>query len=502
MQLSNAVNTLWFKAMLVTAASVLAILFGMIAITNNPIFIGLAVGMILGLFLLASPRVTIGLVIALGLGTPALLDMAGHGLSRMLWAISMLALLLWVPGITHLFSLNPQHKKVTPAFIWLAVLFALFALLSTAFQLHAFSELFAGFKRHFQAFGLMLALAALPWVRADFDKWLKLLLAIGLLQLPFALFERFVLVPLRGGIALAGGEATDVVAGTMGANLQGGSPNAIMVFFVILVFAFVVARWKEKLLSTGKMWLFSMLLLLPLTLGETKIVIVLLPLVSTLLFMRDIQREPAKFIPILLLLFVLTFGLAYMYVYLMLESTFVEAFEGVLAYNIQDMGYGNLLLNRTTALTFWAGLHGWHDPIRLLFGHGLGSAYGAGLDAGHVAQLYPKYGINLTTVSSLLWDLGLAGLVLYLTMLGTAWVQLGRIEKSTSNPLLRADSLSIRIGIALCGVYLMYSDSQINLIVHEIIIACMLGYGAFLYREHVAAKQSASAALPIIHRSV
>lgn len=486
MQLSSATHQLWFKLALFLTASFLAVLFGMIAITNNPILIGLAVGMILGLFLLASPKITIWLVIVLGLGTPALLDMTG--LSRMLWAIAMLAILLWVPGVMHLFSLNPQYKKSNPLFIWLAILFALFALASTALQMHSFSEFFAGFKRYFQGFGLMLVLATMPWAKLDFDRWLKALLAIALLQLPFAIFERFILVPLRGGIEMLGGQATDIVAGTMGANLKGGSPNSIMVFFVLLAFTFVIARWKEKLITTGKTCLLSVLLLLPLALGETKIVIVLLPMIAVLLFMKDIQREPSKFIPVLLLLFTLTFGLAYMYVYVMLESTFVEAIEGILSYNVHDVGYGNLLLNRTTVLTFWVGLHDWSNPITFLFGHGLGSSYGAGFDAGHMAQLYPKYGINLTTISTLLWDLGVVGLVMYLSILVMAWIQMGRVEKRTTDPQIRADSLSIRVGIALCMVFLMYSDSQINLIVHEIIIAVMLGYGAFLYRRHQASQ--------------
>ena len=486
MQLSSATNQLWFKLSLFFTASFLAVLFGMIAITNNPILIGLAVGMILGLFLLASPKISIWLVVVLGLGTPALLDMTG--LSRMLWAIAMLAILLWVPGLMHLFSLNPQHKKITPLYIWIAILFAVFALASTALQLHSFSELFGGFKRYFQGFGLMLVLATMPWARADFDRWLKVLLAIALLQLPFAVFERFLLVPLRGGIEMLGGQATDVVAGTMGANLKGGSPNSIMVFFVLMAFACVIARWKEKLIPTGRACLLSAILLLPLALGETKVVIVLLPMIAILLLMKDIQREPSKFIPILFLLFVLTFALAYLYVYVMLDSTFIDAVEGILRYNIQDVGYGNLLLNRTTVLTFWAGLHDWSNPITFLFGHGLGSSYGAGFDAGHMAQLYPKYGINLTTISTLLWDLGMVGLVLYVSILAVAWLQIGRIERQTTDPQMRADSLSIRVGIALCVVFLMYSDSQINLIVHEIIIAIMLGYGAFLYCQHHASQ--------------
>jgi hypothetical protein len=51
--------------------------------------------------------------------------------------------------------------------------------------------------------------------------------------------------------------------------------------------------------------------------------------------------------------------------------------------------------------------------------------------------------------------------------------------------VIRVGGLVIKVGLALMFTFLMYSDSQVNLMVHEIIVACMLGYGAFLYREQV-----------------
>ena len=389
MKIKLPTNSLWFKSLFVLLASFLALIFAFISITNNPILIGLAVGVVLGVFLLTNPKITIWLVLILGLATPALLDMIGHGMSRMLWAVSMLALLLWIPGIFNLISINPRQSKLVPAFVWAAVIFAFYAVMVTLSQLHSTGELFGGFKRYFQAFGLMLTLVV-AYSRQDFDNWLKVLLYVALLQLPFALFERFILVPLRGGLA-AGGEATDIVAGTMGANMDGGSPNAIMVLFVLIAWGFVLARWKEKLIRPGKVLMLSLLLLLPLALGETKVVIVLLPLVGVVLFSRDFWRDPVRFLPLVLGMAALTIALAYLYIYVMLDSTFVQAFRGMWAYNVNEVGYGNLLLNRTTAFTFWMGLHGWHDPISLLFGHGLGSSYGSGLDAGHVAQLSAVY---------------------------------------------------------------------------------------------------------------
>jgi hypothetical protein len=357
-------------------------------------------------------------------------------------------------------------------------------------------ELFGGFKRYFQTFGLLLALVTLANTQKDFDFWLKLLLIIALLQLPFAFFERFVLVPLRGGLA-AGGEATDVVAGTMGANLEGGSPNAIMVIFVLIAFSFVFSRWKAGLIETSRAVLIAFLLLLPLALGETKVVIVLLPLLAIVLLRKDMMREPAKYIPVFAGAILVTIAFAYVYFHFLEDSNIFDGLMGIVAYNVEEkLGYGKLLLNRTTATIFWAKFHGWQDPVSFLFGHGLGSSYGNGLDAGHVARLYPNYGINLTTISTLLWDLGVVGLTMYVSIYLAAWAQVSKVWRNSISEKVKADCMAIQVGIALTLFFLIYSDSQVNLLVHELIIAVMLGYAAFLHqqqqREIQATQQAAN----------
>ena len=482
MQIANR-NSTWLKLAFFIAASGLALLFGLISVTANPILIGLAVGLVGGMFFLAIPKKTIWLVIVLGLATPALLDMGGHGLHRVLWAVSMMALLLFVPGLLNLFSFNPNQKKHIPLFIWLALVFLLYAIIVSIAQLYGLTEFFTGFKRYFQTFGLLIALVTLANTKQDFDQWLKLLLIIALLQLPFALFERFLLVPLRGGLA-AGGEATDIVAGTMGANIEGGSPNAIMVTFVLIAAAFVFSRWKVGLIETSRATILAIVLILPLALGETKVVIVMLPILAFVLLRKDIKQQPTKYIPLFISLIALTFVFAFIYFHFLEDSNIVDGLMGILAYNVEEkLGYGKLLLNRTTVMTFWAKFHGWQDPISFLFGHGLGSSYGNGIDAGHIARLYPNYGINLTTISTLLWDLGIVGLFLYVSIYVTAWVQLSKVWRQSKNNQVKADCIAIQVGISLTLFFLIYSDSQVNLLVHELMIAVMLGYAAFLYQQ-------------------
>ena len=488
MNLAKTSQSVWIKRVFFTMACLLACLFGLISITGNPILIGLAVGSLVGIFLLAMPKKTIGLIIVLGLITPALLDIAGHGLSRMLWAISMMALLLWVPGLLNLIDFNRSNdinqRRYIPLFTWLSLTFVIFAVINTILQLHSVGQFLGGFKRYFQTFGLILALATFAISRKEFDQWLKLLLGIALLQLPFALFERLVLVPMRGGIALGGGQATDIVAGTMGANLDGGSPNSIMVTFVLIAFAFVFSRWKSGLIDTNRLFILSFILLLPLVLGETKVVIVMLPLLALVLIGKDMMQEPSKYIPVFGGILVLSLAFAYLYFHFMLDSNIVDGLLGILAYNVDEkIGYGTSLLNRSSVVTFWAQLHSWHDPVRLLFGSGIGSSYGDGFNAGHIASMYPKYGIGLTALSTLLWDLGVVGLILYLSIFIVAWVQISKTWRHSQNIKTKADCIALQAGISLTLFFIIYSDSQLNLLVHQLIIAIMLGYAAFLYQE-------------------
>lgn len=479
----NISNKLLPKVLFFLMTTMMAVVFSMLAVTGNPILVGLGVGLVVGIFLLKAPKVTIWLVIALGLGAPAVLDIGGHGLSKVLWAISMMALLLLLPGVINLIYVQPSQKRQIPTFIWLAIVFVLIAMLSSALEHSSLGEFFTGFKRYFQAFGLLLALCTLNITRHDFDGWLKLLMGIALLQLPFAVFERFILVPMRGGIHGAGAEATDIVAGTMGANLSGGSPNGLMVLFLLMAFAFVFSRWRAGLITRTNMWLMGSALLLPLGLGETKVVVVLFPLMMLVLLRKDIWRNPIRYMPALLALAGVTIAFAYLYVYVMLDTTFTQAYMASVKYNLKEVGYGTSLLNRTTVMSFWWSMQGSHDPVGMLLGHGLGSSYGAGFQAGHIAAMYPGYGIGLTTVSTMLWDVGLIGLLLYITIFIAAWRAANKVWRMSKNSEVKADALAIQAVIALTLFFMIYLDTQINLIMHEIMIAMTLGYLAFLLKE-------------------
>lgn len=459
-----------------------SLFLGVLATTANLVAIGTGLGLLVGAVLLAAPRMVIWIMIALSLTSGVLVSLAGPAYVRLPWALSLLSFTLWPLALFNLL----QQKRV-PLFVWLALAFVLLCVAGSAFDWYSLDEFVAGFKRYFQAYGLLFALATLGFSTDDMRRWKKLVLAIAMLQLPFALYEFLVLVPLRGGLN-AGSEVLDVVAGTFGANLNGGSPNAEMSAFLLIVLAFLGMRWHAGLLRTRSYLACSLICLIPLGMGETKIVVLLLPLTAFILLRREFFKAPARYMPAVLGFCAITALLGYIYVTVMMRSTLSAVLENIMRYNFEQAGYGLAYLNRSTVLSFWWERHGWHDPLTLLFGHGIGSSYWSptNLLAGHIGMQFARYSIDLTAVAALLWDVGLVGAMLYLLVIGAAWHAANRLVRHSGEAAVRADALSIQAGLAIVLVFLFYNSSAVNLLAFQVLIATLLGYLAFLYRTDPA----------------
>lgn len=481
-------RALALKSLFALFMAFLAFLFGMLAVSANPMMIGLGVGLVGGALLLAAPGVSVLILIVVCLVMGALISFAGTAFGKLPWAMSLLGLLLLVPVVL---SIAKARRPSVPGFVWLAIAFMGYAVMATALQGNSIAESVAGFKRYFQVFGLMLALALLAFSKQDFLRWQKFLLGIALLQFPFALYELLVLVPQRGGLSKAS-FTTDVVAGTFGANLEGGSPGMVMVVFLLVVFAFLFSRWRSGLISGPATLFFSLFLILPVGMGENKVVVLMLPMAWFVLVRHDVARSPVKYLPVLLAGLLMTGVLGYVYVELIMKSNISDVIRSTVSYNFADAGYGAFFLNRTTVLTFWFGQQGLHDPTGFFFGNGLGSAF-LGQISGHVGMRYPRYGIDLTAASTLLWDLGIIGLVMFVTIFTGAWQTAGKIYRESQDLEIKADCLAVQAGISLFLVLIIYSQDMVNLISMEIVYSVVLGYLAHLYARHAASAKAVSA---------
>ncbi|MDP2223539.1 hypothetical protein, partial [Nitrosomonas sp.] len=393
------------------------------------------------------------------------------------WGVSLLGFFLMLIAFFGV-ATSPNRLKGTPVFIWVALGFLVYALLNSFIQWHSPGEFLVGFKRYFQVWGLLFALCWLAFDEQSIHRWRVLFLITGLLQLPFALYELIVFVPpLRSTWGVA---AVDVVAGTFGASMDGGGASGEMALFLIITLAFLLTWRMEKLLSVAHLVLLIPFLLAPLILGETKSVVIMLPLMFFMLYRHEMFVRFHYWLMGFVVVVFLSVAVGYYYLSLS-DRSIDKQLEDTIDYNVKDRGYGKAYLNRTTVITFWVKQQGAHAPVSLMFGNGLGSSN----SGGHIAKRYPGSGIGLTAASTLLWEMGLFGFGLFIAILVFAWRCALRLQRESTVPLVRADARAIQASLALFVFLVFYRVSLLELPSIQIVFAAILGYLAWLYRRHV-----------------
>lgn len=467
----------------------LAVFFGLVAVTANTIIVALAAGLLIGLLLLAMPIWSIWLILVAGILIVGVLPLWLDFLAtKSVWGLSLLGFLLFLGAAAKFFT-TPDLARTTPSFIWVAVVFIVFVVINSIAQWYSAGEFLGGLKRYFQVWGLMFAMAWIVTDRTHFHNWKKFLLIAALMQLPLAIYELLVLVPKREALvtSLPGLVPIDVVAGTFGASLYMGGANAEMATFLIIVFAFLLAHSREKLLPRRYLALLTLPILAPLFMGDTKVVVILLPLMFLVLFRREFIARPHYGVIGLIIGSLLTVAAGY--AYLALSKKGLDEFVAdTLKYNVYEGGYGSYALNRTTVLSFWVEQQGAKDPVSFLFGNGLGSAQASStIVPGHVAMRYRGYGIGLTAASTLLWETGVFGFGLFIAVLALAWRCAGRLRRFSGDPVVRADASAIQAALAIFAFYLFYRATLLDTLTFQTVFATLLGYLAWLHRQHFPA---------------
>jgi len=464
-----------------------AIFFGLISVTASPILASFAVALIAGFTLLAKPEWIVWIVLSLGLLITGMLPLYIHeGLAaRGAWSVSILGFFLMFLAFFKMI-ISPDIQKNTPIFIWITFIFFVYAVLNALIQWHSTGEFLGGFKRYFQMWGLIFAFCWFAFDEQKIHRWRKFILLIALLQLPFAVQQLIVWAPLRESMksAFPGMVPVDVVAGTFGSSITGGGASAEMAVFLVIILGFLLARRMEKTLSGTQFALFTSIVLMPLFLGETKAVLVMLPLMFLVLYRHKLFVRLRYWLLSFIAAILITLIAGYAYMSFMPEKTQEELIADAIDYNFKEKGYGNNYLNRTTVLTFWAEKQKISDPVSFAFGNGLGASHSA--TGGHIAIHYPGYGIGLTAASTLLWDLGIFGFSLFVSILFFAWRCANRLIRESNSPQVRADAVAIQAALAIFAFYLFYRIGTLELLSIQIVFAVLLGYLAWLHRSHAS----------------
>lgn len=465
---------------------VLGVFFGKLATTADPMVIGMGVSSFIGIALLRKPEWNVELVIVLGLFA-GLMPLFFDALAvKAVWGVAILGFMLLFGALYRLITTSRLIKS-TPLFIWVALLFFIYSLVDSIIQLYSAKELIGGFKRYYQVWGLMFGLSWIDFDKKHVEQWRKTVLIICLLQVPFCLYELFVVVPSLEGLVESRPDLVpiDVVAGSFGASKLGGGNSAEMAIALIIMFGFLLSRYKSNIMTGKELFTVSLVLLAPLAMGETKIIIIFFPMMFITLYRKELISRPHYLIAALV--FVGLFTVVAVGVNMMVtKMTLDQLIFDTLRYNVYEVGYGGFYLNRTTVLSFWAQHQGLSDPVSFLFGNGLGSAQSGGGASlgGHLDTRFLNYGIGFTGAALLLWELGVFGVMLFLLMMAMAWRCANQLIAQSVDPIVRADALAIQAGLLLFSFYPLYLGALFSEFGFQVIFTFMLGYLAWMYKQH------------------
>lgn len=399
---------------------------------------------------------------------------------------------LWIPyglGILLFFRLPSAFLKSPYAAMKLGVplnlsisLYFLIFLLSIVLNEIPIFQAIVGGKNLvvFWSYFLLIALFAIPF--ATTEKFVRWLLWVAALQLPFALYQYFVVAPQR----INSLSPWDAIVGSFGGNQLGGGASGTMAYMLLL--AILMAM---RLRQSGQM---SRLLMLGITLiavgiifmAEVKFTPLLMFVGIAVVYRKTIVRNPvvAIFGGIATLALGLGLLIAYdktHYADIGQESRDIpDLLDRTFGYSL-DSQFINLNtgeMGRNAALLFWWEKGFLTDPLKGTLGYGPGASRSSSHFAvGQVARKY-SFGIDRSAATQLLWELGLAGFLAFVYILLKGAMLALRAANSASSPANAAVLEVAAAGLIMAILMLPYSRDVLEVPALTFTLMLLLGLAA------------------------
>lgn len=490
----------WWIAMVPLV--IFAILIGSVAATGDLLIIGFLVVTVAIIFLATNPGALLWISVLGGLIVSGLMELYLPNLQIIRWAFAGAAILLPIAAVIHNMRPTTVALSPMPALFYWGMAFLLLCLVTTTINWHSVGQAVFGWKSYFQVWGLLIGLALLRQTPSLFNSLPKSMLLIGLIQLPFALQQFLFLAPQRVGMQ-HGIVPVDIVAGTFGASLTGGGSNAALAVFQIILASVILSLWRTGALR--RFWVLPLagILLVPIFINESKISVIYTLLSYLIIFWPDVVKRPLRFIAVFGFIASMALGLILSYGALHEsgeDKSPMALVEHVIEQNTQQgIGYGIYSLNRTTSLSFWAQEQHRYGLASTLLGHGLGESRDEqtvlGLSQSMAVTRYAGMGIGLTSVTSLLWDVGILGLLLMLGMFISAYRLAGKLSSiHADSPWQSGWYKGIQGGIAILTLGLAHNNFIVYHFEFQTFVLFVMGYLIHVAR-HIEPEQTRVSAI-------
>ena len=493
---------------IILLAILFSLFFGLIASLGSPVITFLFVGLLSGLFLVAQPTMLLWISLIWTLVIAGLLGYFAE-IDRAVWPVYATAAAFWMVASISAFS---TRKKVLvressglPRYLTALIIFYVLAIGNSLYQYEGVTQLLVGIKNYLLFFGLTLSLAAAVFPTKVLHRVAIGILIIMLVQLPFALYQYFVIRVKRietGGRTIGDSlvEASDSVVGTMGGRAMGGGQDDVLALMACIVLTGILAAWRAGLLRTVYMAILLILVTMPVLFAETKIIVVYFPVLLLVVGWDYISRRPLTIVLTGLISPLLLAGILVSYHHLHWSEQHGDletAVERSFTYSFAERTEGPRALrgdmSRREVIEYWWDNHGIDRPDTLLLGHGLGSSkIGSTVIVGKIVREHGGRHLSKTGLGQLLWDTGLVGTLLFFWVLLTAsWqaCKLARRGEAMDRVLLK----TIQAGLLMMAISLLYKNSLINAAHIGFVLFLMLGivayYGRFSMARHSSEAQ-------------
>jgi hypothetical protein len=481
-------------------SGIAALSAGVIGSTGNALYAIALAGLVVGGYLALQLRLLLWSAILGGLIVAGTIRLYFPALQQAQWLLAPISLILLGHVILVFMSRhNDIDPRPIPSIVWWSLAFILVTIVSSILNHIDSGRLIVGMKGYFQVWGLLFALAMIPWQQRTVDAIPKFLVLAALAQLPFVLHQFLVLVPKRAGMG-DGTIAVDIVAGTFGANFEGGGANAILAAFMVTVIAGLIAAAQARIISWVWTIAVSILLFLPLLINMAKVSLLYVLAAFALLFWRDLGHHPARFIGATLALSLIAAILTAGFIMNAPDSSKVHDWRSLVQYtydySIAEEEIGGTM-TRGAALRYWFEAHSplATDLTSVLIGHGVGftrvpdennptQMAATMLQDGVPSQVDLRSKPGVTTVSTLLWEIGVIGLVCVFGLFLSTYRAAGRLAADfTEHPERVAALRAAQVGVVIIGITLFHRNLFVFDVIYQTLIVVICGYVAFWDRN-------------------
>jgi len=460
---------------------------GLISSRGNLPLTAIFAGLLVGLAVLSSRRALLWAVIYGGLVLSGVMQLYVPGSKYFRYLVPAAGSALLLHGILDYVAKGRLSRGASMSgIVFWALAFMGIAVVSSIVNLNRAGVIIMGAKGYFQMWPFLFAMILVAWRSEDLDSIAKTVLAIAIIQIPFAVHQYLFLMPQRLGLG-SGVVAADIVSGTFGGNLFGGAPNAVLAAFMMIVIACVIGVWKRGVLSSGTAVFLVLVFVSPMFVNQAKVSFLYMLAVFLTLFRQEFVHRPLRFLGAAVVVIGVLSAMTTSFMLTNQSEDFSSSTE-LLDYIIDrqtadaDDRRGYSELSRWTALTFWAEEHVSANPINTLIGHGPGASrvQDGGLDlAQTLAETrYAGLPLGYTALSAILWDTGVLGLFAVLAMFYSAFRTAGRISAYYEKTEPRRAGIydGFQAGVVILVISLGHKDFFAFHLPYQTILVLLLGY--------------------------